>query len=70
MVILKQDKSNTRATMTFPKDKKDNHIEIIFTYEDEERTKTANVKIHTDYARQFVKELHETVFLKEMNDIL
>jgi hypothetical protein len=70
MVILKQDKSETRATVTYSKDIRDKDIEIIFTYEDEEITRTANVRIDIDYARQFTRLLSEAVYDKEMSDII
>lgn len=70
MVILKQPKSETRVTMTYPCSKSETYIEMIFTYEDEETTRTANVKIDMKYARQFAKQLQETIFSKELNSIL
>jgi hypothetical protein len=70
MVILKQEKSETRATVTYSKDLKDKDIEIIFTYEDEEVVRTANVKMNIEYAKKFTRLLNETIFAKELDDII
>ena len=69
MKIHETQKGIARVTMTYPKSKKDRYIELIFTYEDEEKEKTANVRVSTDSLSDFITQLNQIKIDKSINDL-